>query len=180
MIFPLSNTDVQCAHNRSGLLCGACKENFSLVFGTSYCKECTNSSLVLLIPLALAGVALVFFLLVFKLTVATGTLSGLVFYANIIDPNHTIFLPVESTNPFSVFIAWLNLDFGIEACFYNGMDIYSEAWLQFVFPVYIFAWMLVGLVIFISHFSRRFTNLLGNNPVTVLAFSSCTQRYFAH
>ena len=137
------------------------------MFGTSYCKECTNSSLVLLIPLALAGVALVFFLLVFKLTVATGTLSGLVFYANIIDPNHTIFLPVESTNSFSVFIAWLNLDFGIEACFYNGMDIYSEAWLQFVFPVYI--WMLVGLVIFISHFSRRFTNLLGNNPVSVLA-----------
>ena len=127
VIFPLSNTDVQCAHNRSGLLCGACKENFSLVFGTSYCKECTNSSLVLLIPLALAGVALVFFLLVFKPTVATGTLSSLVFYANIIDPNHTIFLPVESTNPFSVFIAWLNLDFGIEACFYNGMDIYSEA-----------------------------------------------------
>ena len=113
------------------------------------------------------GVALVFFLLVFKLTVAAGTLSGLVFYANIIGPNHTIFLQVESTNPFSVFIAWLNLDFGIEACFYNGMDIYSEAWLQFVFPVYI--WMLVGVVMFISHFSRRFMNLLGKNPVSVLA-----------
>ena len=64
------------------------------------------------------GVALVFFLLVCKLTVATGTLSGLVFYANIVGPNRTIFLPVESTDAFSVFIAWLNLDFGIETCFY--------------------------------------------------------------
>ena len=53
---------------------------------------------------------------------ATGTLSGLVFYVNIVGANHTMFLPVESTNALSVFIAWLNLDFGIETCFYNGMD----------------------------------------------------------
>ena len=113
------------------------------------------------------GVALVFLLLVCKLTVATGTLSGLVFYANIIDANHAIFLPEKSTNAFSVFIAWLNLDFGIETCFYNGMDAYSKTWLQFVFPVYI--WVLVGLMIIFSHYSNRFANLLGNNPVSVLA-----------
>ena len=37
VVFTLSNTDVQCAHNhnRSGLLCRACKKNFGLVFGTS-------------------------------------------------------------------------------------------------------------------------------------------------
>ena len=113
------------------------------------------------------GVALVFLLLVCKLTVATGTLSGLVFYANIVGPNRTIFLPVESTDAFSVFIAWLNLDFGIETCFYDGMDAYSKTWLQFVFPVYI--WLLVGLMVLVSHFSHRFANMLGNNPVSVLA-----------
>ena len=80
------------------------------------------------------GVVLVFFLLVCKLTVATGTLSGLVFYANIVGVNHTIFLPVGSTDALSVFITWLNLDFGIETCFYEGMDAYSKTWLQFVFP----------------------------------------------
>ena len=63
------------------------------------------------------GVALIFFLLVCKLTVATGMPSGLVFYANVIGLNRTIFLPVKSTNAFSLFIAWLNLDFGIETCF---------------------------------------------------------------
>ena len=76
---------------------------------------------------------------------------------------------VESTNPFSIFIAWLNLDFGIdfgiETCFYNGMDAYSKTWLQFVFPVYI--WVLIGLMILVSHYSRRFAKLLGNNPVSV-------------
>ena len=167
VVFPLNNTDSQCANNRSGLLCGMCKESYSLVLGTSRCEKCTNSYLFLLIPFAVMGVALVFFLLVCKLTVATGMLSGLVFYANIVGANRTIFLPVESTNPFSIFIAWLNLEFGIETCFYNGMDAYSEAWLQFAFPVYI--WVLVGLMILVSHFSHRFARLLGNNPVSVLA-----------
>ena len=113
------------------------------------------------------GLALVFFLLVSKLTVATGTLSGLVFYANIVGINRTTFIPVETTNILSAFIAWLNLDFGVETCFYKGMDAYSKTWLQFVFPIYI--WVIVGLIILASHFSRRFTKLLGNNPVSVLA-----------
>ena len=165
--FSLNNTDVQCAYNRSGLLCGACKNEFSLVLGTSHCKQCTNYHLYLLAPFAVMGVALVFLLLVCKLTVATGTLSGLVFYANIVGVNRTIFLPMGSNDVLLVFTAWLNLDFGIETCFYNGMDAYSKTWLQFVFPVYI--WVLVGLIILVSHFSQRFAILLGNNPVSVLA-----------
>ena len=167
--FPLNSTlsDVQCAYNRSGLFCGACKNNYSLVLGTSHCKHCTNSHLALLVPFILMGVALVLFLLVCKLTVAEGTLSGLVFYANIVGVNRTVFLPTKSTDALSVFIAWINLDFGIETCFYDGMDAYSKTWLQFAFPVYI--WVLVGLVVFVSHYSQRFANLLGNNPVSVLA-----------
>ena len=70
-------------------------------------------------------------------SIAAGTFSGLVFYSNIVGVNRTIFLPVRSTNALSVFIAWLNLDFGIETCFYDGMDAYSKIWLQFAFPVYI-------------------------------------------
>ena len=163
--FPLNITNLQCAYNRSGLLCGQCKKGYSLVLSTSDCKKCTNIYLVLIIPFMLMGVALVFLLLVCKLTVATGTLSGLVFYANVIGVNHTT---VPLANPIlSVFIAWLNLDFGIETCFYNGMDAYSKTWLQFVFPMYI--WVLVGLMILVSHYSRRFSWLLGNNPVSVLA-----------
>ena len=167
VVIPFNNTDIQCAHDRSGLLCGACKTGYSLVLGTSQCKRCTNSHLALLIPFALMGAALVFLLLVCKLTVATGTLSGLVFYANIVGVNRAIFLPGDSTNTLSVFIAWLNLDFGIQTCFYNEMDAYYKAWLQFVFPVYL--WVIIGLIVLVSHFSQRFTNLLGNNPVSVLA-----------
>ena len=168
VVFPLNNTDMQCAYNRSGLLCGTCNNRgYSLVLGSSRCTQCTNIYLFLLIPFALMGVALVLLLFVCKLTVATGTLSGLVFYANIVGVNYNIFLPVRSTDVFSVFIAWLNLDFGMETCFYDGMDAYTKTWLQFVFPVYI--WVLVGLMILISHYSQKFANLLGSNPVSVLA-----------
>ena len=72
-------------------------------------KQCTNIHLALLIPFAVMGVALVFLLLVCKLTVAAGTLSGLVFYANIVGANSAIFLPRESTNVLLLFIAWLNM-----------------------------------------------------------------------
>ena len=36
----LEYPDEQCAFNRSGILCGACKQDFSNVLGTSKCKEC--------------------------------------------------------------------------------------------------------------------------------------------
>ena len=72
----------------------------------------------MLILFTLIGVALVFLLLVCKLTVATGTPSDLVFYANIVGANHNIVLPVKSADVLSIFIAWLNLDFGIETCFF--------------------------------------------------------------
>ena len=52
-------SDKQCAYNRSSLLCGACK-GYSLVLGTSQCKQSTNSHLVLLIPFAVMVVAFVF------------------------------------------------------------------------------------------------------------------------
>ena len=167
--FPLNNTDLQCVYQRTGRLCGACKrsQGYSLVLGTSQCAQCTNNHLALLVPFALMGIALVLLLFVCKLTVVTGTLSGVVFYANIVGVNRTLFLPVETTDALSVFIAWLNLDFGVESCFYNGMDAYSKTWLQFVFPVYI--WMIVGLLILVSRFSDKFAKLLGNNPVSVLA-----------
>ena len=164
--FSLNNTDVQCAYNRSGLLCGACKVNYSLVLGTSHCRKCNNNHVALIILFAVMGVVLVFLLVICKLTMATGTLSGLVFYANIVGVNRTIFLP-EKSPALSIFIAWLNLDFGIETCFYDGLDAYSQTWLQFVFPVYI--WVIVGLVIAVSNYSHRFANLLGKNPVPILA-----------
>ena len=163
----LKHPDDQCSFNRSGLLCGQCRRGLSLVLGSSQCKKCTNTYLALLIPFALAGVLLVTLLFLLHLTVAEGTLHGLIFYANIVEANHHIFFPQSSINPASTFIAWLNLDLGIKTCFYDGMDGYARAWLEYVFPVYI--WGIVGFLVYISDRSARATKLLGSSPVPVLA-----------
>ena len=167
----LSNPDEQCASNRAGILCGACQPGFSLALGTSRCLRCSNIYLLLLIPFLLAGVALVFLLLKCNLTVSVGTINGLIFYANIVRVNHTTFFPHGDGNVFtdilSVFIAWLNLDLGIETCFVSGLDVYAKTWLQFLFPLYI--WILVGAMILTSRYSTTIARLTGSNAVPVLA-----------
>lgn len=160
--FALVDPNEQCNYNRSGLLCGACQPGLSAVFGSSRCKVCTNSYLSLLLPFALLGIALVVVLFLLKLTATSGTISGLIFYANIVRG-----LRLNETNPHTIFIAWLNLDLGVETCFYDGMDTYARTWLQFVFPIYIF--LLVLIIITLSHFSPWLSRKLGSNPVSVLA-----------
>ena len=163
-----NETDKQCKHNRSALLCGRCKQGLSLTFATSQCTKCSSDiNLLLLLAFALAGLALVFFLLIFRITVAAGTLNGLIVYANVLSLNRDILLSTNSSNFLTVFIAWLNLDFGIPLCFYNGMDAYARTWLQFVFPLYI--WLVIGLIILLSNFSQRIAKVFGTNPVVVLA-----------
>ena len=164
----LYTPDDQCMFNRSGILCGACQPGLSQVLGTSKCEKCSNMWLLLIIPFALAGVALVMCLMVLNLTASTGTINGLIFYANIVRANTATFFPGQTANTFlSWFIAWLNLDLGIEACFYNGLSAYAKTWLQFVFPLYI--WFMVTVIIVSSHYSTRAAKIFGNNAVQVLA-----------
>ena len=162
----LNNSDEQCAFKHSGILCGSCKPGLSLALGTSQCLKCSNTDLTLLIPFGMAGLALVLLLVVCNLTVTEGTLNGLIFYANIIWVNKAIFFPSNNTNILTVFIAWVNLDFGIQTCFYDGMDAYGKTWLQFAFPLYI--WTLVGLIIYLSRY-RVVNRLIGQNAVKALA-----------
>ena len=133
--------DSQCKYNRSKVLCGQCKGNLSMIFGTSQCAECSNYYLFLMVPFAILGVALVALLFILNVTVISGTLNGIIFYANVFRVNDNIFIPVIKRTGISqasvIIIAWLNLDFGIETCFYNGMGSVAKTWLQFVFPFYL-------------------------------------------
>ncbi len=151
------NQQEQCDFKRSDVLCGACRPGRSLALGTSQCKKCSNINLLLLIPFALAGVVLVVLLLKCNLTVSTGTINGLIFYANIVRATQTAFFPISTDNKLvsiiHVFVAWLNLDLGIETCFVNGLNTYYRTWLQFIFPLYI--WTIVGLLILISRYSIK-------------------------
>ena len=163
----LENPDAQCAFNHSGVLCGGCQIGLSLALGSSQCILCSNKYLTILIPFTLAGFVLVFFLTFLNLTVSQGTISGLIFYANIVKANQAVLFPPGDTNILTVFIAWLNLDLGIETCFADGLNGYWKTWLQFVFPVYI--WIITAIIIVASHHSSMASKIFGNNSVPVLA-----------
>ena len=163
----LDDLDAQCSHNHSGILCGSCISNYSIALGTLHCLPCSNVYLALILPFAFAGIALVAILLLLNISVASGTISGLIFYANVVQVNRSIFFPPGETNILTVFIAWLNLDLGIETCFFDGMNTYVFTWLQFLFPIYV--WFLIALIIVASRFYDKVASALGNNPVAALA-----------
>jgi hypothetical protein len=100
-VFHLENRDDQCAFNRSGVLCGACKTNLSQVFGSSRCKKCpTYMVIVVFLSSILIGIVLIFFLITLNLTVSTGTINGFLFYANVIKASQTALFPPEMNGSF--------------------------------------------------------------------------------
>ena len=163
----LTDPDSQCSNRRSGILCGQCQPGLSVVLGSAQCKKCSNKYLALLIPFTLAGPTLVLFIKILDLTVSQGTLNGLIFFANVIKANEYIFFPQEQTNLLRLFIAWLNLDLGVETCFFDGLTTYIKMWMQFLFPLYV--WSIAGFIILIAKRSNRVAKLMGNNSVPVLA-----------
>ena len=165
--FTLQDLNTQCTQGRTGVLCGGCTDKYSLLLGSSKCKECSNTHLLLILPFAVAGIALVAFLSILRLTVATGMLNSLILYANIVQVNRKLFFPANTVNILTVFLALLNLDLGFETCFYHGMSAFALTCLQYVFPVYL--WVLIGFIILTSRYSITASKLIGHNPIAVLA-----------
>ena len=169
-IIRIAQPDQQCANERSGILCGACQENHSIALGTSKCLKCSSkfSFVWLTVVFAGAGLALVAFLLVCSITISTGTLNGLNFYCNVVSISGLLSLHDCSINPIlNVFIAWVNLELGIQTCFYPGLNTYQKTWLQFAFPLYI--WTLVAIITVASYYSSKAMRLFGRNNIAILA-----------
>ena len=167
-----NGADAQCAFNRTGILCGACQEHLSLSLGSSRCLPCPRHwpavFVVILLAAIIAGILLVTALLALNMTVAVGLINGFIFYANIMSANSAVFFPSSEPSFPTVFVAWLNLDLGIDICFFDGLDTYIKTWLQLAFPVYIIS--LVVIIIIVSEYSPRFAALIGRkDPIATLA-----------
>ena len=162
-------TDSLCLDERTGIMCGTCPNTFSTVFGSDKCLHCSNIWLITIVGYAIAGLLLVLMLFVLEMTVSSGILGGLIFFANmcIINEHDRILSDSAYTHPFSIALSLLNLNLGFPLCFYNGMNTVMKVGLQFVFPIYL--WVLVLLLVIGSHFSTRLSNLTVNNSVQVLA-----------
>ena len=176
-----------CNGGRTGIYCGHCHGNQSVIFGPSKCQMCTDMWLITLVMFAVLGVLLVAALFFLNLTVTQSTLYGLIFYANIIQVNTSIFFSQSILNPMKVIVSFVNLDLGLPLCFYDGMDDADKAGLQFVFPAYLL--ILTMTVIVLCHYCLqrsptssttsccyRFPIMIGERAVGVL----CTLIYLSY
>ena len=164
-----STPNSQCQFNRSGLLCGHCQQGLSTVFGYYHCQHCSNVYLLLVIPIAVAGLVLVLLMFILNLTVTDGDINGFIIYVNIISINNDVFFPQYniSINFWYSIISLANLDLGIPTCFYNGMDDYAKMWLQLAFPAYLI--LIATLLIIASHHSTKVQRITARRALPVLA-----------
>uniref|UniRef100_A0A1X7TRR4 Right handed beta helix domain-containing protein n=1 Tax=Amphimedon queenslandica TaxID=400682 RepID=A0A1X7TRR4_AMPQE len=167
--FKLNDTHTQCVDNRRQRMCGSCTEGYSLLMGSNKCGQChINYMMIAWIALfAVMGVLLVVLLIALNLTVSVGTLNGLLFYANIVKLYEPVFSRKGALPVLSQVISWINLDFGFEICFYNGMDSYAKQWLQFAFPLYL--WIIIIIIIQLCRRYGKISRLMGSHAVPVLS-----------
>ncbi len=173
----ISDLDKQCIQGRTGVLCGACKPGLSHILGLSHeCRKCSDKRLFIYIPLVLfSGVLIVCLLTVLNLTVTEGTMNGLMLYVTFLFTCRNYFFSYNSQHhvrnrfgkSFWIFIAWLNLDSGIDACAYDGMTGYQYIWLTVGFAFYLL--FIQALMIILSRKYIFFTRLFGRNVLKVLA-----------
>ena len=164
----VSGSNVQCANNRAGDLCGGCQPKYSLSLDQTSCVLCDNIWPVYTVLITLAalmiGIFIVMMVLFLNLTVTTGTINGFFFSANIL---RAIF-PFPSNNYQTYLISFLNLEIGLNVCYYDGFDTYVKTWFQLGFPFYLV--FIVVMVIIISRYSTTFARCIGKrNPIETLA-----------
>ena len=167
--FKMNDTDPQCVDDRGQVMCGSCKDGYSLLMRSNKCGHCDNDNMIIawIGLFAVMGILLVVVLIALNLTVSVGTLNGLLFYANIVKLYEPVFSRKGALPVLSQTISWINLDFGIEACFYNGMDSYAKQWLQFAFPFYL--WIVIIVIIWLCRRYGKISRLMGSHAVSVLS-----------
>ena len=167
--FQLNDTDTQCVDNRGQRMCGSCRDGYSLLMGSNKCGQCHNDYMIIgwIALSAVMGVLLVVLLIALNLTVSVGTMNGLLFYANIVKLYEPVFSRKGALPVLSQVISWINLDFGFEVCFYNGMDSYTKQWLQFAFPLYL--WIIIIIIIQLCRRYGKISRLMGSHAVPVLS-----------
>ena len=162
--------NLQCTNGHRGLLCSECPSGYSSVFGTFKCKQCSSVWLLQLPLYALSGIFIVALLFLLNLTLLQGTVLGVMLYANIMELM-TDFIQEHARGPLFFLLSVLNLQSGAGLCFYNGMDQFAKALLQFVFPCYLFTLLIVIIIVTHKCGYRMFrkAHFIARRAVPVLA-----------
>ena len=168
----LSINSSLCLYNREGILCGNFSTNYSVVFGSTECKQCSNWWLWTLVLYGVAGPLLIYLLFALRLTLTTGTFNGIIFYVQaanvgILDMLSVYNGKMEVVRKISiVLLSILNLGLGFPLCFYNGMTELWKAGLSLLFPLYLLT--IVVVLIILSRYFLWLSNKIADSSVQVL------------
>ena len=174
------HTTKQCntVNRRHGFFCSECPKGYSTTFGGFKCKECSNVWLLLIFIYALAGPLLLTLLFAFNLTIVHGAINGILLYANIVYL-YDDYLQEHANGILYIVFSLLNFGTGRNICFYDGMDEFSKALLQYAFPIYLIilaALIIIGAQVFklklfrVQFISKRCVPVLAT--IMVLTFTS--------
>ena len=165
-----------CPKHRSGTLCSQCITDHSVVFGSYYdCCKCSNWWLLTLVVYGIAGPLLIYLLYALNLTLTSGALNSIIFYAQmvyIVQYNVHVLKTQQNSLNYSVLVRGLislinlNIDFKFPLCLYDGMTELLKSGLSLLFPIYLLT--IVIVLIIISRYSVRLSNRIADSSVQVL------------
>lgn len=176
----LDKSTTLCLKNREGPLCSKCAmvngKQTSVVFGSSECRHCSNLWLFTVVLYIALGPLMVYLFSKLKLTLASGTLNGIIFYTQTSIFGTSEVFRYHSTKTYPIidacakFALWFllvtNLSPGLPVCLYDGMDEFWKISFGLLFPVYLLS--IVVFLIIASHFSVRLSNNISRWSVQVL------------
>ena len=169
----LADNSKICMKHRTGALCGECEKGYSVVFGSGICMKCSNWWLLTGFLYAIIGPLLVYFIYALNLTLSTGTINGIIFYAQAANISTLLYIQYfqnegnEAYQKFvSIFLSLLNLNLGFPICFFDGMNEFVKNGLNIAFPLYLL--FIVVLLIILSRYSVWLSNRTSHLSVQVL------------
>ena len=165
-----------CESNRGGVLCGKCINGTSIVLGSDNCHVCNDWWLLTLMVYLLLGPLFIYLLYALKLTITTGTINGIIFYAQAANCGIIEFILYPTCYRHNIivhfsriaisFLEILNLETGYAFCLYNGMTMLVKNFFGLMFILYLLS--LALMIIIFSRYSTRLTNKIANSSIQVL------------
>ena len=163
--------DIMCRGNRMGWLCGQCKEGYSVVLGSNHCYICSNMRhIVLTLTFGmLLGIVYVLVLFSLRLTIDLWTLGGFIFWLNLwpfVTPSYDMVLRNIALRYILNFLVSIKYHWYVPICITRNLNELGKTAILYFFPLYF--WLIVALIVLLSHCSTRIGNLIVGSSVQVL------------